>query len=91
MRILDPTYETTASKLEPAKRSASLEGSVVGVISNGKEGTRPFFGHLEEFLRRELGVAEVVLRTKSSYSAPAETEILDEATRWAAVFTGLGD
>lgn len=91
MRILDPTYESTVAVLEPAKRAATLEGAVVGVISNGKEGTRPFFGHLEDHLRRELGVARVVLRTKSSYSASAETEILDEATQWAAVFTGLGD
>lgn len=91
MRILDPTYEETADVLRPAERPETLDGAVVGVISNGKEGTRPFFGHLEDFLRRELGVARVELRTKSSYSAPAETEILDEATQWAAVFTGLGD
>lgn len=91
MRILDPTYEQVAEALVPAKRPAALEGAVVGVISNGKEGTRPFFGHLEDFLHSELGVAKVVLRIKSSYSAPAETEILDEATQWAAVFTGLGD
>jgi hypothetical protein len=42
-------------------------------------------------LRREHGVREVVLRTKSNYSAPADPHIVDEIKGWDAVVTGLGD
>ena len=39
----------------------------------------------------ELGVADVVWRTKSNYSAPADKHIVDEISRWHAVVTGVGD
>ena len=42
-------------------------------------------------LREELGVADVVWRTKSNYSAPADADIVDEIKRWQAVVAGVGD
>jgi hypothetical protein len=91
LRVLDPTNETTAVGGRPAARPASLEGKTVGFISNGKEGTKGYFAHLERLLREELGVADVVWRTKSNYSAPADAHIVDEIKRWHAVVAGVGD
>jgi hypothetical protein len=91
MRVLDPTNEAAAAGGRPAERLASLEGKTVGFISNGKEGTKGYFAHLERLLRAELGVAEVVWRTKSNYSAPADAHIIKEITNWHAVFAGVGD
>ena len=90
-RVLDPTMETAPPLSQPAPRLASFEGRTVGFISNGKEGTKGFFHHLDGMLRREHGVAEVVLRVKSNYSAPADRHIVDEMRNWDAVVTGLGD
>lgn len=90
-RVLDPTLEKTAPLGQPAPRLVSLEGKTVGFISNGKEGTKGFFRHLDAMLRRDLGVKEVVLRVKSNYSAPADRHIVDEIRNWDAVVTGLGD
>jgi hypothetical protein len=90
-RVLDPTHEKTVSAAHPAPRPASLQGKTVGFISNGKEGTKGFFILVERMLREELGVAHVVWRTKSNYSAPAEANIIDEIRRWQAVVTGVGD
>ena len=42
-------------------------------------------------LREEYGVAKVVSRTKSNYSAPADKHIVDEIKGWDAVVSGLGD
>jgi hypothetical protein len=89
--ILDPTYEERPRPALLPVRPSSLRGATVGVISNGKAGTRPFFDHLERLLREDWGVDRVVRRTKSNYSAPAETELIDEAAGWAAVFAGVGD
>jgi hypothetical protein len=91
LRVLDPTNEEKAVGVQPAARPSSLEGKTVGFISNGKEGTKAYFGHLERMLRGELGVAHIVWRTKSNYSAPADAAIVDEIKRWQAVVTGVGD
>jgi hypothetical protein len=91
VRVLDPTNETAPPLGQPAARPASLAGRTVGFISNGKEGTKGFFAHLDRMLRDELGVAEVVMRVKSNYSAPADRDIVDEIARWHAVVTGIGD
>ena len=91
LRVLDPTNETLPPLGQPAPRLASLAGKTVGFISNGKEGTKGFFAHLDRILRDEFGVADVVLRTKSNFSAPADAYIVDEIARWHAVVTGIGD
>ena len=69
-RVLDPTPEKAPPVGQLAPRLATLEGKTIGFISNGKEGTKGFFRHLDRMLREEFGVAEVVSRTKSNYSAP---------------------
>ena len=91
MQVLDPTNEATPPLGQSAPRQVSLAGKTVGFISNGKEGTKGFFAHLERILRGELGVADVVLRVKSNFSAPADRHIVDEIARWHAVVTGIGD
>ena len=91
VRVLDPSYEETGEQRPVAARPTTLAGTTVGIISNGKANTRPFFDHLARLLREEWGVADVVLRTKSNYSAPAERALIDEASSWAAMFAGVGD
>ena len=91
LRILDPTNETKAAGGQPAVRLPSLNGRTVGLISNGKEGTKGYFAHLDHLLREDLGVADVVWRTKSNYSAPADRHIVDEIKTWHAVVAGVGD
>ena len=95
LRVLDPTFEEGAGEdaagFVPAARLPGLEGATVGVISNGKKGTAPFFAHLARLLRARHGVARVVLRVKGSFSAPAERAIMDEAAQWSAAVAGVGD
>jgi hypothetical protein len=91
LQVLDPTNETAPPLGKPAQRLVSLAGGTIGFISNGKEGTTGFFNHLDRILRGTFGVADVVRRVKSSYSAPADADIVDELRRWQAVVTGVGD
>jgi len=91
LRVFDPTNEMKSAGTRPAERPISLEGKTVGFISNGKEGTKGYFTRLDAMLRADLGVAEVVWRTKSNFSAPADPHIVDEIRRWHAVVTGVGD
>lgn len=90
-QVLNPTSEVSPETLATAPRLQSLAGAKVGVISNGKEGTKGFFAHLEHILVEQLQVASVVLRRKSNYSAPAERSIVEEAAAWDLTITGIGD
>ena len=91
IRVFDPTNEMKIAGIQPAVRLSSLQGKTVGFISNGKEGTRGYFTQLDRMLRQDLGVAEVVWRTKSNYSAPADAHIIDDVRDWHAAITGVGD
>jgi hypothetical protein len=91
IRVLDPTNEMKAAGMAAAPRPASLAGKTVGFISNGKEGTKAYFAHLERMLREEFRVGDVVWRTKANFSAPAGSAIVDEIRNWHAVVTGVGD
>jgi len=91
IRVLDPSNERQVVGGQLAARTPSLQGKTVGFISNGKEGTKGYFTHLERMLREEFGVAQVLWRTKSNYSAPADAHIVDEIKNWHAVVAGVGD
>jgi hypothetical protein len=91
LEVLDPTNEAIPPIGEPAQRLNTLTGKTIGFISNGKEGTKGFFAHLEQMLRSDFGVADIVVRVKSNFSAPAEPHIADEITQWDAVVSGIGD
>jgi len=84
IEILDPTHEGEAQAFSLAQRLDSLEGRTVGLVSNGKEGTRGFFDAFESELVERHG-ARVVRVTKGNYSAPAEAEIFDRAAEWDAL------
>ena len=90
-QVLDPTNERALPLGQLAPRPGELRGKTVGFISNGKEGTKGFFVHLDRMLRQEFGVANVVSRVKSNYSAPADGYIVGEIANWDAVVTGIGD
>jgi hypothetical protein len=91
LRVFDPTNERKAIGGQPAARPSTLAGKTIGFISNGKEGTAGYFTHLDRLLREEFGVADVVFRRKSNYSAPADAHIVDDIKNWQAVVTGVGD
>jgi hypothetical protein len=91
MEFLDPTHEADARNFAAAKRLQSLQGTTIGIVSNGKKGTRPFFDALDRELRQQYGVAEVVRLTKSNFSAPAEAGLLHDAAKWHALISGIGD
>ncbi len=98
IEVLDPTYgegSDDGGRFGLAPRPPSLAGLTVGIVSNGKQGTRPFFDAVERELVERHGAAGVVRVTKPNYSAPAGDEILDRAVdgerRWHALVAGVGD
>lgn len=89
--VLDPTHGDDNNEFARAERLPSLEGATIGVISNGKQGTRRFFDALATELTTTYGAAEVVRVTKTNYSAPADPDIVERAKEWNALVAGIGD
>lgn len=89
--VLDPTWGSETASFAYAERLPSLAGAVIGIVSNGKHGTRPFFAALGEALQANHGVAEVEVVQKPNYSAPADAATMDKAQRWNALVSGIGD
>ncbi len=89
--VLDPTHELETHEFTPAPRLANLDGTVIGIVSNGKQGTRRFFDALARELIEVHGAADVVRATKTNYSAPADPEIVERAREWQALVAGVGD
>jgi hypothetical protein len=90
--VLSPSYDrrATVTRALPV-RPARLQSATVGMLSNGKVGTRIYFDHLERLVREQWDVAQVVRRTKRNYSAPAEPALIREAVDWEVMFAGVGD
>jgi len=91
IKVLDPTYGEEPAQFVAAQRLPTLAGQTVGIVSNGKQGTRAFFDALEQELIDRYGVARVEQVVKPNYSAPAGSEIMDRAKKWNALVAGIGD
>jgi len=91
IEVLDPTHGDEPDPFALAPRLDDVAGATIGVISNGKQGTRRFFDALARELIDTWGAADVVRVTKPNYSAPAGDEIFDRAKQWNALVAGIGD
>jgi hypothetical protein len=90
--VFGPVPPEERVRLQFAKRLSSLEGRRVGFIGNLKPNCDVLLHTTEEQLKSRLGVAETVYREKSSCSAGAPVEMLDEiGTGCDAAVVALGD
>lgn len=90
IEVLDPTWGDGAEPFSAAPALVSLDGATIGIVSNGKKGTRAFFSALGDALVAH-GAAAVEVAVKDNYSAPAGPDIIDRAKTWNALVSGIGD
>ena len=92
IKILDPTVPPTPAEASLAKRVSGLDGTVLGLLANGKvNGDR-----LLELVREELGtrydLRDVVMMTKRGASVVADDATIEAlASRCDVVVTAIGD
>ena len=91
IRVLDPTFEDSISTVVQPNRLTSLTGRSIGLLDNGKAKGREFFDYIEQILRSEYGVANVLRFEKTDASRPAPVEVIATAIRCDAVVSGVGD
>lgn len=89
--VLDPVYREERERHRLARALPSLEGRTVGLLDNGKRNSDRLLDFVEEALRRDYGVREVVRVRKRDPSRPASPEVMASLQRCDALFTGVGD
>jgi len=69
----------------------AIDGAAVGLLDNAKIGTAQFFDHVEQILRSEWGVRDVLRRRKPDSSRPVPPELLSELSAADAIISAVGD
>jgi hypothetical protein len=91
MKVLDPTPERPAEDAPPAPALSALAGARIGLLDNSKIRVDRFCDFVEEILRTEYGVADVIRRRKRNASAPAPGDIIGDLLACDAVISAVGD
>jgi len=89
--VLDQTATPTRRAANPAPRLATLSGTRIALLDNGKVNVDRFLDHVERVLRTSHGVRDVVRRRKPNMSAPAPEAMLAEVAACDAVISAVGD
>ena len=91
LMVLDPRQSAEGEALRMAPALPSLEGAVVGMIDNAKISTARLFDFIEEILRKQYGVREVIRRRKPDATRPVPPEILAQLSGADAILSATGD
>jgi hypothetical protein len=91
IRVLDPTAEEAAMTTTSVARLASLQGRTVGLLDNGKIRVRELLDHVEEMLRSQYGVAQVLRFRKPDASRPAPPEVMADLKHCEVIISAVGD
>lgn len=91
MRVYDPTAEESLPSRPSAARLRSLRGCTVGLLDNSKIQVRELLNHIEDLLRTQYGVAEVLRLRKPDASRPVPPEVMASMQRCEAIISAVGD
>ena len=92
IQVLDPTVEPIPSSAVISPRPDTLDGAVVGLLSNNKLNADALLEMVHEVLADRFDFGEVVARNKGNASRPCPSEIMEElAERCDIVITASGD
>ena len=91
LRVLDPTAEEAIDTTTGPARLTSLTGRTIGLLDNGKLRVRELLDHLEDMLRSQYGVAQVLRFKKPDASRPAPDEVISGMKRCEAIISAVGD
>ena len=91
LRVLDPTFDGGEATEEAVARLSSLSGRTVGLLDNSKLNVDKLLDHIEELLRTQHGVRNVVRVNKPDASRPAPDDVIGNLKSCDAVISAVGD
>ena len=92
IEVLDPTVLPQKESTLLADRPETLNGSIVGLLANGKRNSEELLEHVYEILNEEHNLGVMIADNKGNASRPCPPELLqDMADKCDIVITDSGD
>jgi hypothetical protein len=92
VQLYDPTSSGAERQLSRAAALASLEGTTIGILENGKLNAVEMLNEVADLFVKRHGCVIGPVYSKSNASAPAPSETLVQAAGEVDfLITGLGD
>jgi hypothetical protein len=90
MKLYDPTAEPRTIRAQLAPRLATLQGTRVGILDNGKANAGTLMLAVAKILQDRYGVTEVIKREKP-VAGPPKPEVLDALAQCDFALVGSAD
>ena len=92
IEVLDPTVLPQKESTLLADRPETLNGSIVGLLANGKRNSEQLLEHVYEILNEKHNLGVMIADNKGNASRPCPPELLqDMADKCDIVITASGD
>ena len=92
IEVLDPTVLPQKESTLLADRPETLNGSIIGLLANGKRNSEELLEHVYEILNEEHNLGVMIADNKGNASRPCPPELLqDMADKCDIVITASGD
>ena len=92
LEVLDPTVEPIPVEAVIAARPDTLDGTVIGLLANGKRNSDELLEMIQEVLADRYEFKAVIARNKGNASRPCPVDLLAElAGQCEVVITASGD
>lgn len=91
LSYVSPFDDRTIEAVPFSPRLTSLAGATIGLLDISKPRSEEFLDRIEQLLRRDHAVADIVRLRKGTHTRPAPPEVLSEAERCGAVLVALAD
>ena len=91
IRVFDPTAEEAAATTTGTRRLVSLQGRTIGLLDNGKFRVHELLDHVEDILRSQYSVAQVLRFRKPDASRPAPPAVIADMQHCEAIISAVGD
>ena len=92
IEVLDPTVLPQKESTLLADRPETLNGSIVGLLANGKRNSEELLEHVYEILNEEHNLGVMIADNKGNASRPCPPALLqDMADKCDIVITASGD
>ena len=90
--LVDPTLPVSGAGVALAPRPDSLEGAVIGLVSNGKTHAPAILQRVAQHLIETHGARDAVLMMKPTANLPAAPEEVEAlAAEVTAIIAAIGD
>ena len=92
IEVLDPTVSPQKENTLLADRPETLDGSIIGLLANGKRNSEELLRHVYDILKEKHNLGVMISDNKGNASRPCPPDLLQNmADKCDVVITASGD